>query len=69
MGASLTQPLFHGGALAARKHQYEAAHDAAVEQYKQTVLSAFQNVADLLVSLQEDTNALNQTHRAWSATV
>ncbi|HXA35287.1 MAG TPA: efflux transporter outer membrane subunit [Steroidobacteraceae bacterium] len=68
VGASLTQPLFHGGALTARKHQYEAAHDAAVEQYKQTVLSAFQNVADLLVSLQEDANALNQTHRAWSAT-
>ena len=68
VGASLTQPLFHGGALKARKHQYEAAHDAAVEQYKQTVLSAFQNVADLLVSLQEDANALNQTRRAWSAT-
>ncbi len=40
VGASLTQPLFHGGALVARKHQYEATHDAAVAQYKQTVLAA-----------------------------
>ncbi len=67
VGASLSQPLFHGGALVARKHQYEAAYDAAVSQYKQTVLSAFQNVADTLVSLDEDANTLNQTHRAMNA--
>ena len=67
VGASLTQPLFHGGALVARKHQYEAAHDAAVAQYKQTVLAAFQNVADTLVSLDEDANTLVQTQRAAAA--
>jgi NodT family efflux transporter outer membrane factor (OMF) lipoprotein len=68
VGASLTQPLFHGGALVARKHQYEATYEAAVAQYKQTVLSAFQNVADTLVALDEDANTLNQTHRAVDAT-
>jgi NodT family efflux transporter outer membrane factor (OMF) lipoprotein len=67
VGASLTQPLFHGGALRARKHQYEATHDSAVAQYKQTVLAAFQNVADTLVSLDEDANALVQAQRAASA--
>jgi NodT family efflux transporter outer membrane factor (OMF) lipoprotein len=67
VGASLTQPLFHGGALVARKHQYEATHDAAVAQYKQTVLAAFQNVADTLVSLDEDANTLVQTQRAAAA--
>jgi NodT family efflux transporter outer membrane factor (OMF) lipoprotein len=67
VGASLTQPLFHGGALVARKHQYEATHDAAVAQYKQTVLSAFQNVADTLVSLDEDANTLVQAQRAAAA--
>jgi NodT family efflux transporter outer membrane factor (OMF) lipoprotein len=67
VGASLTQPLFHGGALVARKRQYEAAHDAAVEQYKQTVLAAFQNVADTLVSLDEDANTLVQAQRAAAA--
>jgi len=67
VGASLTQPLFHGGALVARKHQYEATYDAAVAQYKQTVLAAFQNVADTLVSLDEDANTLVQAQRATSA--
>jgi NodT family efflux transporter outer membrane factor (OMF) lipoprotein len=64
VGASLTQPIFHGGALVARKHQYEATYQAAVSDYKQTVLSAFRNVADTLVSLQEDANTLAQTQRA-----
>jgi|HubBroStandDraft_1064217.scaffolds.fasta_scaffold00433_3 NodT family efflux transporter outer membrane factor (OMF) lipoprotein len=67
VGASLTQPLFHGGALVARKHQYEATHEAAVAQYKQTVLTAFQNVADTLVSLEEDANTLVQAQRAATA--
>ena len=66
-GATLTQPLFHGGALRARKHQYEATHDAAVAQYRQTVLAAFQNVADTLVSLEEDANTLVQAQRAATA--
>ncbi len=64
VGASLTQPIFHGGALLARKHQYEATYAAAVSQYRQTVLSAFKNVADTLVSLEEDANTLTQAHRA-----
>jgi NodT family efflux transporter outer membrane factor (OMF) lipoprotein len=67
VGASLSQPLFHGGALVARKHQYEASYQAAVSQYKQTVLAAFQNVADTLVSLDEDANTLAQTSRAARA--
>ena len=67
MGASLTQSLFRGGSLVARKHQYEATHDAAVAQYKQTVLAAFQNVADTLVSLDEDANTLVQVQRAMTA--
>jgi outer membrane protein TolC len=67
VGGSLTQPLFHGGALLARKRQYQANYEAAVSQYKQTVLSAFRNVADTLVSLDEDANTLIQTQRAEAA--
>jgi NodT family efflux transporter outer membrane factor (OMF) lipoprotein len=67
VGASLTQPLFHGGALLARKRQYRATHEAALSQYKQTVLSAFRNVADTLVSLEEDANTLEQAQRAQAA--
>jgi len=67
VSASLTQPLFHGGALFARKRQYQASYDVAVDQYKQTVLSAFRTVADTLVSLDEDANTLFQTQRAEAA--
>jgi NodT family efflux transporter outer membrane factor (OMF) lipoprotein len=67
VGASLTQPLFHGGALLARKRQYQATYEAAVAEYKQTVLSAFGRVADTLVSLDEDANTLAQTQRGETA--
>ncbi len=67
VGASLTQPLFHGGALAARRRQYQATYDAAVAQYRQTVLAAFQHVADTLVSLEADASAYTQTQRAAAA--
>jgi hypothetical protein len=66
-GASLTQPLFHGGALMARRKQYQATYEAAVADYKQTVLSAFRNVADTLASLSEDANTVTQTRRAQVA--
>jgi NodT family efflux transporter outer membrane factor (OMF) lipoprotein len=66
-GASLTQPLFHGGALRARQRQYQAAYEAAVAQYRQTVLTAFQSVADTLVSLDEDTKELEQAQRSAQA--
>jgi NodT family efflux transporter outer membrane factor (OMF) lipoprotein len=67
VAGSITQPLFHGGALFARRRQYQANYEAAVGQYKQTVLSAFRNVADTLVSLDEDANTLAQTQRAETA--
>jgi NodT family efflux transporter outer membrane factor (OMF) lipoprotein len=64
VAGSLTQPLFHGGALMARKRQYQASYEASVSQYRQTVLSAFQNVADTLAALEEDANTVAQTKRA-----
>jgi NodT family efflux transporter outer membrane factor (OMF) lipoprotein len=66
-GASLTQPLFHGGSLLARKRQYQATYESAVSQYRLTVLSAFKNVADTLVSLDEDANTIVATQRAETA--
>jgi NodT family efflux transporter outer membrane factor (OMF) lipoprotein len=67
VGASLTQPIFHGGALVARRRQYQASYEAAVSQYKQTVLSAFRTVADTLESLDEDAATLVQAERAADA--
>ena len=67
VGATLSQPLFHGGALRARKRQYADLYDAAQSAYRQTVLAAFENVADTLASLQEDANTLSQSSRAAEA--
>jgi NodT family efflux transporter outer membrane factor (OMF) lipoprotein len=67
VGASLTQPLFHGGALQARKRQYLHEYEAAVAQYRQVVLTAFENVADSLANLEQDSQALQQSLRAAEA--
>ena len=50
----VTQPIFQGGTLFARKRAAEAGLDAAIGQYKSTVLSAFQNVADTLYAIEAD---------------
>ncbi|WP_323073564.1 efflux transporter outer membrane subunit [Mycetohabitans endofungorum] len=54
IGTSLTQPLFHGGALRAQRRAALHAYDAALDQYRQTVLDAFRDVADTLVALEQD---------------
>ncbi|WP_254067681.1 efflux transporter outer membrane subunit [Burkholderia sp. L27(2015)] len=58
-GLSLSQPLFHGGALRARRRAAEESYQAAVANYQQTVLNAFQNVADALSALTHDAQALD----------
>lgn len=58
LAAGLTQPIFNGGALSARRRAAEAAYDGAAAQYRATVLAAFQNVADALRALDADAAAL-----------
>jgi len=58
IGAGLLQPLFHGGELEARRRAAVAAYEQAEAQYRQTVLLAFQNVADALRALEADARAL-----------
>ena len=67
VGGSLTQPLFHGGALEANQRGAEALYQGALSNYRQTVLSAFENVADDLASLDQDADALAQARRADAA--
>jgi len=55
IGAGLLQPLFHGGEL---RRAAVAAYEQADAQYRQTVLLAFQNVADALRALEADARAL-----------
>jgi outer membrane protein TolC len=67
IGASLSQPIFHGGALLAQRRAALDTYDAAVLQYKQTVLAAFQNVANTLAALEQDTQALASSDTASRA--
>ncbi len=58
IAAGLLQPIFNGGALSARRRAAIAAYDQAAAQYRATVLTAFQNVADALRALDTDAAAL-----------
>ena len=51
LGLSVAQTIFDAGATAARVEQAQAARDARVAQYRQTVLGAFQSVEDQLSAL------------------
>jgi NodT family efflux transporter outer membrane factor (OMF) lipoprotein len=58
LGAAVTEPLFQGGALRHKERAARAAYQQAREQYRATVLAAFQNVADTLAALEHDAEAL-----------
>jgi NodT family efflux transporter outer membrane factor (OMF) lipoprotein len=63
-GASLSQTLFAGGTLLHRERAARAALDQAGAQYRATVLTAFQNVADALRALTADADAVRAADRA-----
>ena len=54
LGAAATAPLFQGGTLLHQERAAKAAYVQAAEQYRSTVLTAFQNVADTLTALEQD---------------
>lgn len=58
VGGSAEQYVFDGGTLLHRERAARAAYLEASEQYRSTVLAAFQNVADTLNALQQDADAL-----------
>jgi len=58
IGPGLLAPIFEGGQLRANRRAAIAAFDAAAANYRQTVLTAFSNVADALRALQTDALAL-----------
>jgi len=67
LGAGLMQPVLRGGELTARRRAAIAAHDQAAAQYREVVLQAFRNVADVLQALDSDAVALKariETERA-----
>jgi NodT family efflux transporter outer membrane factor (OMF) lipoprotein len=67
VGAGLVQPLFRGGELTARRRAAIAAHDQAEAQYRETVLLAFRDVADVLRALEKDAETLKAHDEAETA--
>ena len=51
VGAALSESVFEGGLRGAQSEQARAAYDATVAAYRQTVLTAFQEVEDNLAAL------------------
>jgi len=67
LGATATAPIFQGGTLLHQERAAKAAYQQAAEQYRSTVLTAFQNVADTLTALEQDGDALNSAAAATDA--
>jgi len=66
-GGGMNAPLFQGGALLAQRRQAIAAYEVAEAQYQQTVLQAFQNVADSLRAIETDARAFKRLKQAESS--
>jgi NodT family efflux transporter outer membrane factor (OMF) lipoprotein len=64
VSAQLLAPVFHGGALIAQKRGAVDAFDAALADYKQTVLTGFGQVADVMQALAHDAQLLEVQRRA-----
>jgi NodT family efflux transporter outer membrane factor (OMF) lipoprotein len=67
IGAALLAPIFDGGTLLHQQRGARAAYQQAAEQYRGTVLTAFQNVADTLSALDHDAEGLKSTSAATDA--
>ena len=64
IGAALLAPIFDGGTLLHEQRGARAAYQQSAEQYRGTVLAAFENVADTLSALENDAETLKSTSAA-----
>jgi NodT family efflux transporter outer membrane factor (OMF) lipoprotein len=67
LAAAVTQPVFEGGTLLARKRAAQAALDVAAAQYSSTVNTAFQSVANALVAIRRDAETLQASLQSAQA--
>ncbi len=67
IAGGITQTLFDAGTLLHKKRAAAAALDQAAAQYRGTVITAFQNVADALRALQYDADTLHEQQAAAQA--
>lgn len=68
IGAALLAPIFDGGTKLHQERAARYAYQQTAEQYRGTVLTAFQNVADTLVALEQDADTLKADAAAVDAT-
>jgi NodT family efflux transporter outer membrane factor (OMF) lipoprotein len=66
---AVVQPVFRGGTLYHRELAARAAFDQAAAQYRSTVITAFQNVADALSAVRTDAIALDKAIAAERASL
>ncbi len=67
LAASVSQTIFDGGTLRARSRAAEQALIQAGAQYRGTVITALQNVADTLYTIQSDADMLQAASRTEQA--
>ncbi|HET7396325.1 MAG TPA: efflux transporter outer membrane subunit [Gammaproteobacteria bacterium] len=67
LAVAITQPIFEGGTLLHQERAAKAAYVEAAEQYRSTVLMAFQNVADTLTAIEQDARELQAAASAEQA--
>ena len=67
VGPSLSETLFDGGRRRATTESARAGYDASVANYRQTVLTSFQQVEDNLVVLRELSTESAQQHEATAS--
>jgi len=67
VAASLAGPIYHGGALRAQQRGAVDAYVAQLGVYRQAVLQAFGQVADVLRALQHDADLLGAARAALTA--
>jgi NodT family efflux transporter outer membrane factor (OMF) lipoprotein len=66
-GLNATQPLFHGGTLAARQHEAEQRYQQSLASYRSTVTGAFVEVANALKALEHDADGYSAHSEALAA--
>jgi NodT family efflux transporter outer membrane factor (OMF) lipoprotein len=67
VAGNVAQTIFDAGTLLHKKRAADAAFDEAAAMYRSTVITAFQNVADVLHALQSDAETLKAAYAAERA--
>jgi NodT family efflux transporter outer membrane factor (OMF) lipoprotein len=67
LGASATETIFDAGLRKATMAQYTAQYNADVAAYKQTVLTAFQQVEDYIATLRVTSDQIERQQKAVSS--